>query len=106
MKKIIFTVGAFLFVTGATAFAQSPVYGTGTAYNMCNGMNFSYCMPQVQEMAKDKAMREMSFICDGRSGGIVSSPTCNTFCNPNWMNPDQTDTMVSCRSDCSAYCEN
>ncbi len=108
MKTLILTVMITLLMSTTAAFAaeRSIVYGSGSAYGMCNGLNYNTCVLRIKRDAEYQAENDMRSSCSLRGGRLVSYPSCGfTSCNPNWMPPEQVDQMVSCRADCNAYCE-
>lgn len=104
MKTLILLA---LFISNAAFAERTTVNGTGTSYSMCNGSNYQFCVMQIKRNAEYQAENDLRSLCSMRGGRIVSVPYCGyQFCNPNWMQPNEPDQMVSCRADCSATCEN
>jgi hypothetical protein len=103
MKLLIF-VSIFISLT---AFAQTEyLYTNGRGTGFCDGGPQSwFCYDQIKDRAKHDAVQNAYYTCSGKHGHLDNySSTCNYFCSPFSVPPEQVAQFVQCSSSCTTRC--
>lgn len=82
------------------------VYGSGRAYDFCDGSNYYFCANRITSAAEENGRRDAVQTCRFRGGTMYSySAVCNTYCSPSYMAPDSPSAYVECTTNCNGPCE-
>ncbi len=118
MKSLIFGFALSLLGIGAyaddlvQAAAAAPLstitYERGSAIEsgFCDGAVAYSCIDQIKYRAQNRAAEDARWRCEIRQGQTDRMyPSCDHFCNPNYLPPESRGTYVTCNSNCSVRCE-
>jgi hypothetical protein len=105
--QILFLVMGLQFSQGVFARSRTEwVEGSGQSMGFCRGDAFSrLCVMDLEQKAERDTELDADWRCQNLRGALQRfSPSCSTWCNPSWIQPD-TDAFVSCRATCRYNCE-
>lgn len=105
MKSLLILI----FVTGFTHPSWGrTTYETGRGNEMgyCSYNQGYFCIDDIKRRAETNGKRDAEWSCQLQRGTPRSySANCNTSCFPNYLSPNDQNTMVRCNSSCTMSCE-
>jgi hypothetical protein len=81
------------------------VQGNYTSFGQCDGMNANtYCIYNLKQEAQRHAGFQAQDFCSAQGGQVNGYGNCNTYCNPEYIQPGAPPQMVNCHSTCVLPC--